>query len=385
MDADGAGREAELQALRVKNEELRTKLQEQSARAAQAWARISTIESDKREAERKQALLQANNELLTQDIESLQLQLSGSAGWLSSLTGSADQGARTSTDGAVHEAALAVLQEEIAGLQEELKESRRSLETCEHERGVQVAENSKAEAEIANLRDQLKEQAPKLREQAKVVQHAVERQIQSDTELITNMERVLLAKVAAAEEATAAETKRAQALEERLKDYEEVAVEKADDVMAWLETPLGGGPSTPERPGHRRRASSSACSEDGMSAAGDDALEELEMGEMTARLRMIFEYLHRGPGPDRPGRPALAEMAEACVEEAEALELCRERVEEKRTLMEEMRVSQLRRAPVRFLMKLLYRHACRLCLAVFVSLRSNVVAHRNTGINRQKK
>lgn len=349
MDADGAAREAELQSLREKNADLRTKLQEQSARAAQAWARVSTLEIDKRAAEHEQALLRANNELLTQDIENLQTQLSGSAaGWLSSLTGAAEQVGRLSTGGAAHEAVLAVHQKEIADLQQALKESRQDLEQRAHEHAGEVAQNSKAEEEIANLRDQLKAQAPMLREQAEVVQAAVERQKLSATELLANMERVLLAKVAAAEKATAEETKRADDLAERLRDHEEVAVEKADDVMAWLEAPAGAGPMTPERPGHRRRASSGLCSEDGMSAGDDESLEEVEMGDMTARLRMIFEYLLHGPGPDRPGRRELAGMAEVCVEEADALELCRQRVVEKRTQMETMRVSQLRRAPVRF-------------------------------------
>jgi len=350
MDGNGAAREAELKSLREKNEELRAKLREQSARAAQAWAQIATLESDKRAAEHEQALLRANNELLMQDIENLQCQLSDSTGWLSSLTASSGgQAGKLSTGDAAHEAALTVHQKEIADLQEALKESRRDLEQCAREHAGEVAQNSKAEEEIANLRDQLKEQAPMLRKQAEVVQAAVERQKQSAAELIANMERVLLEKVAAAKEATAAETKRAEALSERLKDHEDVAVEKADDVMAWLGAPVSGGPLTPERPGHRRRASSGVCSEDGMSAADDESLEELEMGDMTARLRMIFDYLLHGPGPDRPGRQTLAEMAEACVEEAEALELCRERVDEKRTQMEAMRVSQLRRAPVRSL------------------------------------
>jgi hypothetical protein len=336
MDADGAAREAELQSLREKNADLRTKLQEQSARAAQAWARVSTLEIDKRAAEHEQALLRANNELLTQDIENLQTQLSGSAaGWLSSLTGAAEQVGRLSTGGAAHEAVLAVHQKEIADLQQALKESRQDLEQRAHEHAGEVAQNSKAEEEIANLRDQLKAQAPMLREQAEVVQAAVERQKLSATELLAN-------------KATAEETKRAEDLAERLRDHEEVAVEKADDVMAWLEAPAGAGPMTPERPGHRRRASSGLCSEDGMSAGDDESLEEVEMGDMTARLRMIFEYLLHGPGPDRPGRRELAGMAEVCVEEADALELCRQRVVEKRTQMETMRVSQLRRAPVRF-------------------------------------
>ena len=349
MDADGAAREAELHSLREKNAELRTKLREQSARAAHAWARVSTLESDKQAAEHEQALLRVNNDLLTQDIENLQTRLSGTTGgWLSSLTGAAEQAGRLSTGAAAHEAALAVHQKEIADLQQALKESRQALEQCERERAGEVAQNNKAEEEIANLRDQLKAQAPMLREQAEVVHAAVERQKLSATELLANMERVLLAKVAAAERETAAETKRAEDLAERLRDHEEVAVEKADDVMAWLEAPVGAGPLTPERPGHRRRASSGLCSEDGISAADDESLEEVEMGDMTARLRMIFEYLLHGPGPDRPGRRELAEMAEVCVEEAEALELCRQRVVEKRTQMETMRVSQLRRAPVRF-------------------------------------
>ena len=383
MDGDGAAREVELQSLRDKNEELRTKLREQSARAAQAWAQIATLESDKLAAEHDQALLRADNELLTQDIENLQRQLSDSGGWLASLTSSADQAGKMSTGEAAHEAALAVHQKEIAGLKEALKESRLDLEKSAREHAREVTQNSKAEEEIASLHDQLKEQAPMLREQAEVVQAAVERQKQSAAELIGNMERVLLAKVAAAEEATFAANNRAEDLAERLKDHEEVAVEKADDVMAWLEAPVGGGPLTPERPGHRRRASSGVCSEDGMSAAGDESLEELEMGDMTARLRMIFDYLLHGPGPDRPGRQALAEMAEACVEEAEALELCRERVIEKRAQMEAMRVSQIRRAPVRSL-EYIVPPARTGCLVIVESSHCRAVTCRSTAANRPK-
>lgn len=124
---------------------------------------------------------------------------------------------------------------------------------------------------------------------------------------------------------------------------EDVGKEKADDALAWLESPLTTGPLTPERPAHRRRASS-GLDLDGPDAGGapDESLEEMEMAP---RLRMILDYLVHGAGPERPARRILAEMAEACVEEAEALELGRERVGEKRTLMEGLRVSALRRAP----------------------------------------
>jgi hypothetical protein len=365
MDGDGAARVAELAALREKNAELRSQLQEQSNRAATAWGRMASLEKDKRAADRKAAQLQATNDELMGDIESLQLQLSESGGgsiW-SSLTGGAEAAARSSGSGP-GEAATAAHQAEIAALEEELEKIPAMHAEFERERIEWAAKDSAAATENASLRDQLAGQAAQLRDQDTVVQAAVKVQRDDSGKILANMERVLLGKVEAAKEsqqraeaAMAIEAKRAAGLEERLKDHEEVAVEKADDVMAWLETPVhassynsaGGaaGPLTPERPSHRRRASSGVCSEDGMSAmsaAGDESMEETEMGEMTARLRMIFDYLLNGPGPERPARHVLAEMAEACVEEAEALELCRERIEEKRTQMEAMRVSQLRRA-----------------------------------------
>ena len=68
--------------------------------------KIATLQSAKRAAEHEQELLRANNELLTQDIENLQRQLSDSTGWLSSLTASSgDQTGQLSTGDAAHEAA----------------------------------------------------------------------------------------------------------------------------------------------------------------------------------------------------------------------------------------------------------------------------------------
>ena len=74
---------------------------------------------------------------------------------------------------------------------------------------------------------------------------------------------------------------------------------------------------TPERPGTDAVQAlvyvlKTACQLD------DESLEELEMGDIGSPandLRLFAEC----PGPDRPGCQTLAEMAEACVEEVEAL------------------------------------------------------------------
>ena len=77
----------------------------------------------------------------------MQRQLSDSAGWLSSLTGSGDQATRLSaadsSNFAASEAALELHQKEIADLQVALKESRRDLEKCARERAEEVAQNAR--------------------------------------------------------------------------------------------------------------------------------------------------------------------------------------------------------------------------------------------------
>ena len=231
MDADTAGRDRELSSLRERNAILASDIQKASLRASQAWDRVKIIEDGKREADRKAAELQAENTLLMTDIEALQTQLSDGGGSLwSSLTSAAAEAGRTSGSlgaaaGGGGSANAERLQEEVEGLYEQLKAILGLHADWERERVEWSAKDAVALADNAALRDQLAEQAAQLRDQAGVVEAAVDAHRKSNAELVGNMERILLGKVEAAEQsrrlaesATAAETERARSLQERLKD-----------------------------------------------------------------------------------------------------------------------------------------------------------------------
>ena len=333
-------RAAEVAELRQRMDALQAECQKASHRAAQAWEQVSGLEQGKRAAEKLVAQLGEDNKLLQQDIETLQ---SEQGGGFSLWGGGGAEGAKSATKqaDAGQAEALADMEADLVRYSTQINHLRAEWE---QERVGFVEQARERDAENARLRDQLAEQAPQLREQDKAVAAAVAAAQKEAGAIIQAMETQLLGQVESAraetrqaEEATAAKAAAVAGLEERLRDYEQQGAEEEEDVLDWLDKPLvGSAPSTPERFPARQRAVSEGT-EDG----SDDAVEEMEMAQ---RLRIVLDFLVNGPGPDRPTRRVLAEMAEACVEEAEALELGQEAVEAKRLELESLRLSKLSRA-----------------------------------------